>query len=105
GHLRPLYGCYAARDRSPMPFPAELETLREALTLDIVEILEAPPPDWPGERGILSAELLERTLPPQVRRYHCFICGSAPMMNLAEELLMQAGVPGSAIDSERFDIV
>ena len=105
GDLRHVQLIYAARDRSRMPFLAELETLRESLNLDIVEILEAPPPDWPGERGILSAELLERTLPPQVRRYHCFICGPAPMMNLAEELLMQAGVPGSAIDSERFDIV
>lgn len=96
---------YAAHDLTRMPFRDELEALRRVMALDIVDVLEAPPPDWNGARGYVTADLLKRYLPAQFRRYHFFVCGPPAMMNAVEAALLADGVPAASIDSERFNLV
>ena len=96
---------YAAHDPARMPFRDEFEGLRTSMALDIVDVLEAPPPGWNGERGYVTAELLKRHLPKQFRRYHFFVCGPPAMMDAVEEALVDAGAPAASIDSERFNLV
>jgi ferredoxin-NADP reductase len=75
------------------------------MALDVVDVFEAPPPDWSGARGFVSADLLKRQLPRQFRRYHFFVCGPPAMMDAVEAALLANGVPGASIDSERFNLV
>ena len=96
---------YAAHDRARMAFRLELEALRSVMALDIVDVLAAPPPDWRGAYGYVSAELLRRQLPRQFRRYHFFVCGPPAMMDAVEAALLAGGVPAASIDSERFHLV
>lgn len=96
---------YAARDQQGMAFRHELEALRKVMALDIVEVLEAPPPDWSGACGYVSADLLKRHLPRHFRRYHFFVCGPPAMMDAVEAALLADGVPAASIDSERFNMV
>ncbi|MHB1223423.1 MAG: ferredoxin reductase family protein [Gemmatimonadaceae bacterium] len=105
GDRRHVILLYAARDEARVLFRRELESLREVLALDIVLVLEQPPAGWTGERGYLTMDILQRWLPSQVRRYHYFVCGPRPMLDAVEAMLVAAGVPPRAIDSERFDAV
>ena len=76
------------------------------MNLKVVYVVEEPPPEWDGERGRISADLLRRHLPPkQYRRWQYFVCGPARMMDAMEELLPTLGVPPDRIHTERFDMV
>lgn len=71
----------------------------------MVHVLERPPEGWAGETGYVTAELLERHLPPGHRRFQFFICGPDPMMDAAEAALVDLGVPPERVHTERFDMV
>jgi predicted ferric reductase len=105
GDRRHVLLIYAAYDPGSMAFRDELEGLRASMALDIVDVLEAPPPGWNGERGYVTADVLERHLPGQFRRYHFFVCGPPAMMDAVEAALIARGVPAASIDSERFNLV
>ena len=105
GDRRHVVLLYAALDEESIPFRLELEGLRERLHLDIVYVLEKPAPQWTGERGFVTDEILRRHLPMFFQRYHYFVCGPPPMMDAVEQLLVEAGVAPAAIDSERFNVV
>lgn len=104
GDRRHVVLFYAGHD-AHLPYRADIESLRGAVDLDIVPVLEAPPAGWTGERGYLTMDVLRRHLPPQFRRYHYFVCGPPPMMNAVEAMLLGAGVAASSIDSEHFNLV
>ena len=95
---------YAGRD-THIPYRADIESLRGALNLDVVLVLEAPPEGWTGAPGYLTMDVLRRHLPPQFKRYHYFVCGPPPMMDAVEHMLLDAGVAASSIDSEHFNLV
>lgn len=105
GDRRHVLLFYAAHDETRMIFREEIESLRHALNLDVVYVFEAPRSDASGERGLLTADLLRRHLPPQYRRYAFFVCGPPPMMDAVEAMLIDAGVPPGSIDTERFNVV
>ena len=95
----------AVHDESRLILGNEIEQLRASLNLDLVVIFEAPPQAWSGERGQISSDTLRRHLPTQFKRYHYFVCGPPPMMDAVEQALLELGVPGASIDSERFNLV
>jgi ferredoxin-NADP reductase len=95
----------AARDETRLLFREELDALKPALNLDIAYVLEAPLDGKCDERGYITKELLQRHLPPQFRRYHYFVCGPPAMMDAVDRILVNLGIPPSAIDSERFNVV
>jgi predicted ferric reductase len=102
--VRPVLLFYANGDWDGVAFREALELLKDSLDLTVVHVLERPPPDWSGETGYLTAEVLSRHLPPGFRRFQYFICGPDPMMDAAEVALAQLGVPAERVHTERFDM-
>jgi len=80
------------------------EGLGERLVVD--HVLEKPPKNWSGGRGLLTDDvLLERLDALRIEddgmlRY--FICGPTPMMEAAHEVLKQRSVDAARIAEERF---
>jgi predicted ferric reductase len=105
GDRRPAILFYAAHDWSRVVFRAELEALARDIDLKLVWVFEEPEAGWLGERGYITAEVLERHLPAQRKRYQYFVCGPIAMMDSLEELLARAGAPRACIHSERFNVV
>ncbi len=103
---RPLRLIYGNRDWENILFRDELAALQEELKLEVVHVLEAPPPSWSGETGRLTPAVLARYLPkPRVEAYDYFVCGPQGMMDAVEPFLRRQGVPLRQIYSERFAIV
>jgi predicted ferric reductase len=102
---RPAVLVYANRDWEGVAFRDELDRLEGRLNLTVVHVLVRPPTAWAGESGYISADLLARYLPHGYRRFQFFICGPAPMMDVAESALFGLGVAAERIHTERFDMV
>lgn len=105
GDRRPLWMFYGNRAWDRVAFREELGQLEQALPLHLVHILQEPPADWRGERGLISEDLFARNLPPARARLEYFICGPTPMTHVAETALARLGVPVSRVHSEIFDWV
>ena len=48
--------------------------------------------------------MLERHLPRNFRRFQFFTRGPGPMMDASERALLDLGVPGERVHTERFDM-
>lgn len=83
----------------------ELAELAARLDLEVVHVLEDPPPDWDGESGFIDAHVLARHLGDDASRARYFICGPGPMMDAVHDALLVNGIPLEQIDLERFDLV
>jgi len=105
GDPRPVLLFFASRELEDLTFAEEFAALEARMNLRVVYVIERPSDDWSGERGYLTKEMIQRYLPPQYRRFQCFICGPAPMMDAMEKALPALGVPPQQIHSERFDMV
>jgi len=104
--VRPVVLLYGVRLAADLTFGEELKALEARMNLTFVPVVAEPSPDWTGERGYITAELLREYLPPrQYRRWQYFICGPGRMMDAMEELLPGMGVPSEQIHTERFDMV
>ena len=67
-------------------------------------VLREPPADWPGERGMLTHEMLVRHLPADCRLCHYYVCGPQPMLAVVETALRKAGVSLGRMHFEIFDL-
>ena len=104
--VRPVVLFYAVRAPEDLIYREELLALQAHLNLKVVYVVGEPPPDWEGETGRITAEVLRRHLPlKQYRRWRYFICGPGKMMDAMEEVLPELGVPPQNIHTERFDMV
>ncbi|MDX1568069.1 MAG: hypothetical protein R3223_09720, partial [Longimicrobiales bacterium] len=88
-----------------IPLRDTVGEVAEALDLEVVHVLESPPPDWAGEEGWITRELLERHLPEGWLEMHYFICGPVPMTEAVTGFLDGIGVPDSRVHTELFDLV
>jgi predicted ferric reductase len=102
--VRPVVLVYANRDWEGVAFREELDQLAQRMNLTVVHVLSDPPPEWTGEAGYVTSDLLSRCLPSNYRRFQFFICGPGPMMDAAESALLDLGVPGERVHTERFDM-
>lgn len=105
GETRPVKLLYAYNSWERLTFREELLELEQRLNLEIIWLLNEPPPDWQGEAGLISADLVRRRLPVADARQAYLICGPTVMIEVTEKLLHQAGVPLARIHSELFDLV
>jgi predicted ferric reductase len=105
GDPRPVQFIYGGGRPHRLLFVKEIEKLQQRLALDFFYVLEKPPPDWQGETGYVTAELLNRRLPADRARREFFICGPVPMLRMVEKGVHRAGVPISRIHTELFDLV
>lgn len=102
---RPVVLFYADRTWDGLAFREDIEELKETLDLEVVYVLQEPPEDWQGERGMIDKELLQEHLPKEFIHRNFFICGPDPMMNAMRDLLFELGVEKAYIHFERFSLV
>jgi predicted ferric reductase len=100
GDTRPTTLIYGCPQESDLVFREELATLAHKA----VFVVETPGQGWQGETGIITAELLQKHLPPDSQATEYFVCGPEPMMDAVEKALMERGVPIRRRHSERFNI-
>lgn len=104
GETRQVWLFYGNREFDRAVFRQQLEALKASLPLRLVHVLGEPPADWQGERGYITAEVLNRHLPGKRDRLAYFVCGPQPMIDLAERSLDELGVPLGRLHSELFDL-
>ena len=102
--VRPVVLVYANRDWDGIAFRDVIDELAGRMNLTVVHVLEQPPDGWAGETGWVTSDVLSRHLPINFRRFQYFICGPGPMMDAAERALLDLGVPGERVHTERFDM-
>ncbi|MGW3342688.1 ferredoxin reductase family protein [Nonomuraea rubra] len=102
GDVRPVVLFSAHRDQDSIPFREELGELTGRLNVQVVHVLEQPPPGWTGERGYIDAGTLRRHLPSAGSRFQFFICGPNPMLDAMEAAIPEIGIPADRIHTERF---
>lgn len=105
GDRRPAVLFFAAHDRSRAMFAGELERLQSEIDLHVVFVFEAPGEGERCERGFLTADILRKHLPADLRFTSFFVCGPVPMMKAFEHIADELGVPAGRIHTERFDVV
>lgn len=105
GDVRPVLLFYGARDHESSTFREEFDRLQEQMNLQVIYVLEHPQEGWQGEQGYINADILQRYLPEQYRRFVYFICGPEPLMNAMELALPKLGIPPEKVLSERFGMV
>ncbi|MFI5707808.1 ferric reductase-like transmembrane domain-containing protein [Kribbella sp. NPDC051620] len=92
----------AARTADEMMLRPEIEEVRCRLNLKVIEVLSKPDPEWTGEVGRISSELLTRHLPRNPAHLNYFLCGPAPMVHTVSHDLAARGIPLRRIHTERF---
>jgi len=104
GEKRPLVLFYGNRLWEHVVYRDELAALSGRLPLKLVHVLGEPPPDWPGERGLVTREVLARHLPQRMEGFQVFICGPNPMILSVERELGLLGVGTRSMHSEIFEL-
>lgn len=105
GDRRPLVLFYGNRSWERVAFREELERLSQRLDLKVVHLLLEPPPDWQGETGFVTEDVLMRHLPITRHRFDYFLCGPTPMTIAVEHSLATLGIAAARVHSEIFDWV
>lgn len=104
GDTRPKWLFYGNRVRDRIVFGAEIEAMAAAIGLRLVHVLLEPPPDWTGDTGFITRDVLARHLPADLAGLQFYVCGPSPMIRLAEAALGELGVPLRRVHSEIFDL-
>lgn len=107
GDRRPVRLIYGARDIGCLVHRELLDQIAadSSLLLEIIYVLEQPPPQWQGETGIITPQLLEKHWPRERISRDVLICGSDAMIVSADAALRKMGVPAWRIHAERFQLV
>lgn len=105
GDRRPAWMIYGAPRPAEIIARDELEQLSERGTLDLTFVVEDADDKWAGERGVITHDLLRRTLPDlSDEGVQVFCCGPEPMMDAVLPALRQLGTDARRIRAERFDL-
>ena len=101
GRLYLFYGNY---NWEQVTFREEIGNLQRRLNLEVIHVLEKPAPDWEGESGYITAEVLDRYLPDDRQALVYFICGPIPMIRPVRTALRHLGIPRGRIYEERYEM-
>lgn len=96
---------YGSRCWERVALREPVEALRGRLDLTVVHVLHEPEPDWTGERGLITRDVLARHLPQPPDGFEFLLCGPTPMTRSVEAALRSLGVPQGRVHSEIFDWV
>jgi predicted ferric reductase len=104
GDKRPVILFYGSPSLETIVYREELDSLQKRMNVQVVHILERPPEGWQGEKGFITAKVLDKYLPKDrsVPRY--LMCGPLPMIEAVERALVKAGVPYDHVHSERYEM-
>jgi 3-phenylpropionate/trans-cinnamate dioxygenase ferredoxin reductase subunit len=92
----------AARTVDDLMLRPEIEEVRTRLNLKVIEVISRPDPNWLGEAGRITTELLTRYLPRNPSRLNYFLCGPTQMVHTVSHALAAKGIPLRKIHTERF---
>jgi predicted ferric reductase len=104
GETRPLTLIYANDRLDDVLFRDELGALARRLALDVTHVILEPEPEWTGETGLVTIDVLRRVLPQEPGRFTYFVCGPRPMTDAVQRDLRALGVPLRRIHFELFDM-
>jgi len=91
---------YGNRDESCVPFLAEFQAMAD-IGVRVVVVYERPTPEWPGESGFITADIVRRHLDVSDGR-QIFVTGPPVMVSAIENVLDQLGVDEGRRRIERF---
>lgn len=98
---RPIALLYANRSEDAIPFRDELDELKPQLPgLRVVDVISRPGEDWPGYRGRIGADLLDRELPASACAY--YVSGPPSFNETMQAHLVATGVRPDDIKTEWF---
>lgn len=95
---RSAYFFYGNKDIERTPYRQEIDAMRH---VKVVQVM-SDQPDYPGEKGYITAELIGRYVHQPLQQCAVLICGPAIMTRHLERQLMDAGVPRRQIHHELF---
>ncbi|WP_171474398.1 ferric reductase-like transmembrane domain-containing protein [Frigoriglobus tundricola] len=98
-----IYLIFSAKTEDEIIFRSELDALRvRHPNLHVtVTLTRSARPDWAGERGRVTPDLLTRVVPEIAsRRVH--VCGPTEMTDSTREMLLGLGVPAGSVHVESF---
>jgi predicted ferric reductase len=72
--------------------------------LTVVHVLQEPPADWHGVKGVLSDDVMRAALPASTNEEVFFVCGPKPMSDAVQRTLHTLGVPLHRVHCELFDM-
>jgi predicted ferric reductase len=101
---RPLLLIYGNRRWDDVVFREELQALASRLNLTLVHVLQEPPPDWQGLRGVLSEVNLLTARCGAVKGARYFVCGPKPMSDSVLRTLRTLRIPLRRVHCELFDM-
>ncbi len=105
GDERPAWLVYGAPRPEELIARDELEQMSEQGALEVTFVVEEPDDTWSGERGVITHDLLRRSLPDlSDAGVEVFCCGPDPMMDAVIPALRQFGADAHRIRAERFDL-
>jgi len=93
---------YANRMSSATVFKDELDKMAKAPNFKVQYIMNDDP-QWPGEKGYLDKEKIQRLVSDLLDR-EVYLCGPAPMMAAILKILHSLDVPRSQIHFEKFSL-
>jgi len=104
GDKRPVLLLYGNPAWDSITFREELGELQRRMNLQVVHVLEKPAADWQGEKGFITAGLLDRYLPANRQDLQYMMCGPLPMIVAVERALTKVGISLSKVHSERYEM-
>ncbi|MGE5188197.1 MAG: ferredoxin--NADP reductase [Betaproteobacteria bacterium] len=94
-----FYGCRTEKD---IVFKKELEeSTKTNKNLKLVFLITEPSPQWRGETGIITADLVKEEL-PDYKENMFYTCGPPGMVTAMEKLVETIGLPKEKIKKELF---
>lgn len=84
-----------ARSRTEFLFPDELAEWDSGTHMEVHLTVDVPVQGWRGETGLVTEPLRRLTLDPE--HTLCLVCGPEPMMRSSAAILLEKGMPPSAI--------
>jgi predicted ferric reductase len=98
---------YANRDASQVVFKEELARIEESRfpALKVVHVISSAPADWPGERGRLDQEKIERLCGPDLSPKTFYVCGPPAMSKAVIAALKELGAADGQIRQEIFSFL
>ncbi len=94
-----FYGC---RTEGDIAFREEFESMQnENKNLKMVCIINQPSNEWKGEIGIITGDMIKKTL-PDYKETIFFTCGPPPMVKAMENIIESLGLPNTQLKKEYF---
>lgn len=103
GDQRQVVLIYGNRAEEQIVYRDELESLSAEPGTRMELVVSEPSDQWTGRTGVVDSRLIEEIFrSPEMRKWTFILCGPPAMMKAVEDTLIDIGVPGRQVLSERF---